>query len=266
MGAMTGPEIAPDHPAWLTLFIDVPAAAWEESATFWTAVTGTRLSARRGEHGEFATLLPPAGDACLRHQGLAAGPAGVHLDLHAADAEGLADRAVGLGATRSHDEPGFHVLRSPAGLAFCAVAHDGERELPPPTPVPGGGSTRVDQACLDLPADRYDDELAFWTRLTGWTPRRSARPEFARLRSDGGRRLNQLLVQRLDDPPPTGAAAVHLDLAAGPPSDLDAARDWHIGLGAVPVTRFERWQVMRAPGGLVYCLTGRDPVTGELSA
>lgn len=259
---MTSDAIAPDHPSWLTLFVDVPAADWDAAAAFWTTVTGSTLSPRRGVDDEFATLLPPSGDSCLRLQALRTGPAGVHLDLRAGHPEALADRAVRLGATRLHDEAGFHVLRSPAGLGFCAVTYDAERELPPPTRVPGGGSTRVDQACLDLPAYWYDAELAFWGALTGWPVVSGGRSEFARVRYDGEPRRCQLLVQRLGGDAP--AAAAHLDLAAGPTNgDLDAALAWHVECGATAVRRLEWWQVMRAPGGLTYCLTRRDPVTGR---
>ena len=45
---------------WVYAFIDRPKERFDQAAAFWTAVTGTTLSARRGADGEFATLLPPA--------------------------------------------------------------------------------------------------------------------------------------------------------------------------------------------------------------
>ena len=66
--------------AWSS--IDRPERVFEESARLWTAVTGTTLSARRGERGEFATLLPGDGDgdASAKIQAVLSGN-GAHLDL-----------------------------------------------------------------------------------------------------------------------------------------------------------------------------------------
>ncbi|MEV1201396.1 LytR C-terminal domain-containing protein [Microbispora rosea] len=54
-------------------FIDRPGDRFEEAAAFWTTVTGTRLSPRRGDDGEFATLLPASGDACVKIQAVGDG-------------------------------------------------------------------------------------------------------------------------------------------------------------------------------------------------
>ncbi|HLT10103.1 MAG TPA: VOC family protein [Micromonosporaceae bacterium] len=64
---------------WACIFIDRPCEAFEQAADFWTTVTGTRLSARRGANGEFATLLPPDGDATVKLQGVG-DSGGAHLD------------------------------------------------------------------------------------------------------------------------------------------------------------------------------------------
>ena len=53
---------------WLTAFLDFPAASFETGATFWSRVTGSSVSAARGERGQFATLIPPEGDPFLRLQ------------------------------------------------------------------------------------------------------------------------------------------------------------------------------------------------------
>jgi hypothetical protein len=50
---------------------------------FWREVTGSALSPFRGVAAEFATLLPPDGDAYLRVQRVKDDPGGHHLDLHA---------------------------------------------------------------------------------------------------------------------------------------------------------------------------------------
>jgi hypothetical protein len=39
---------------WTWSFVDRPERAFEESARFWTAVTGTTLSARRGDRDEWS--------------------------------------------------------------------------------------------------------------------------------------------------------------------------------------------------------------------
>jgi len=87
---------------WLTVFLDFPADAFGVGVAFWREVTGYRLSPSRGAAGEFATLLPPSGDAYLRVQRLLDGGGRCHLDLHVDTAsEPLAEaagRAVALGA------------------------------------------------------------------------------------------------------------------------------------------------------------------------
>ncbi len=50
-------------PAWVQVFLDVPGQAFEDSVAFWSAVTGWQPSERRGEDGQFLTLLPAAGSA-----------------------------------------------------------------------------------------------------------------------------------------------------------------------------------------------------------
>jgi hypothetical protein len=51
---------------WLTVFLDFPAGSFEAGVAFWREATGSGRSPFRGVHGEFATLLPPSGDAYLR--------------------------------------------------------------------------------------------------------------------------------------------------------------------------------------------------------
>ena len=70
---------------WMWLFLDTPRADAARSWAFWSEVTGWPLSATRGDHDEFATLLPPRGDAWLKVQAVADGPGGIHLDLDVAE-------------------------------------------------------------------------------------------------------------------------------------------------------------------------------------
>jgi hypothetical protein len=217
----------------MTAFLDLPAAEFDEAVTFWRAVTGYGLSAPRGETGEFATLVPPAGDAYLRVQRVDDGPSGLHLDLHA---------------------PGqtFEVRRSPGGLPFCLVSGT-EADRPEPSTWADGNRSLVDQVCLDIPPEIYDTECEFWADLTGWELFAGGRPEFRRLRKPARRPLN-ILLQRLDTP--GGPVRAHLDLAT---EDRDAETRRHEALGASVVAVHSGWTVMRPPAGPVYCITGRVP-------
>ena len=87
---------------WLTAFLDFPADSFDAGVAFWRSVTGYGLSPSRGEDGQFATLLPPSGDAYLRVQRVVSGAGGCHLDLHidvtVTSLDSAAARAVELGA------------------------------------------------------------------------------------------------------------------------------------------------------------------------
>ena len=124
---------------WLTVFLDFPADAFDPGVDFWRAVTGSELSAARGTAGEFATLLPPDGDAYLRVQRLAAGDGGCHLDLHVdTAAEPLAKaarRARALGARMLAPADGLIIAESPGGFTFCLVEWHGEHVVPSPQPL-----------------------------------------------------------------------------------------------------------------------------------
>lgn len=184
---------------WSTAFLDVDARSQARAEEFWAAVTDSTLSSRRGPDGEFVTLVPASGDAYLRLQRVRSGPGGVHLDLHADDPDDLARRALELGASADLPHPDLPRLglRSPGGFSWCAVPWNGEAVVPPPVAVPGGGEARLDQIALDIPADRWAAEVAFWTTLTGWTLTPSARyPEFSFLTAPGPAPL-RLLLQRL---------------------------------------------------------------------
>jgi hypothetical protein len=235
-------------PAWIQVFLDTPVDAFEEAIAFWSAVTGWTRSERRGEEGQFLTLLPPAGAAYLKVQAVD-GPAGVHLDLDSADRPVTVARALELGATPAWTYHDVEVMRSPGGLVFCHTLVDGEPSLV------RDGSTVLDQVCLDIPAARWETEVAFWSGLTGREPQEGALPEFFRLVEHGALRL---LLQRLGEP--DGPVRAHPDLAT---RDRSADTDRHVALGARVVAVHGFWTVLRAPGGQVYCLTDRDPATGR---
>ncbi|HET7477497.1 MAG TPA: VOC family protein [Dermatophilaceae bacterium] len=237
---------------WVTAFVDLPAAAFDVGARFWAAVTGWPLSERRGEQGQFATLLPPAGDAFLRVQAVGSG-GGLHLDLHTDDVAGLATRAEDLGADVTDRSAQLVLLRSPGGFRFCVTEHGGETRHPAATVWPGGRSL-PDQVCLDLPAHLADPETAFWAGLTGWALTPSDSPEFQHLRDPS--LPVRLLLQRLGAGDPGQVVRAHLDLSC---DDVDAEAVRHVGLGATLLDRRPGWTVLRDPAGLVYCATARVP-------
>jgi len=236
--------------AWTTVFLDFPVSQVAAGTAFWVSVTGGALSDRRGDRHQFVTVLPSDGDAYLRVQTVPSGPPGTHLDLHSGDQWALARRAEQLGATVVSHQDDLVVLRSPGGYVFCAVGWDGERRRPGPLGRPGAAST-LDQLCLDIPADSYDEEVQFWSTLTGWELGRGDLAEFRWLRRPRRQAL-RLLLQRLDSP----AASVtgHLDLAA---DDVDHEVARHVALGADLERRLAHWTTLVDPAGLPYCITHR---------
>jgi hypothetical protein len=239
---------------WTYVFIDRPTATAGRAAAFWGAVTGTRSSPPWGERGEFTTLLPDGADACLAIQAVG-GAGGAHPDLAVEDVPAFTARACRLGAETEARHPELTVLRSPGGQPFCVVPWRGQARRPPVLTDPGGSTSRLDQICLDVSPAAFDAEVAFWAELTGWDARPGDHREFHVLRPSLDLPVH-LLVQRLEEP---RAASAHLDLAC---SDLAAGRVRHEEYGAEFVRDGDGWTVMRDPAGGVYCLTGRDPVTG----
>lgn len=237
----------PAGPAWIQVFLDTPAHAFEEAVAFWSAVTGWQPSERRGEDGQFLTLLPAAGSAYVKMQAVA-GPAGLHLDLDSTDRPAAVSRSHDLGATHAWTYEDVEVMRSPGGFVFCHTLLDGESVLDRP------GATMLDQVCLDVPAAHWDAEVAFWAALTGREPQVGSLPQFVRLVRDGQPRI---LVQRLDEP--DGTVRAHPDLAS---ADRESDTAAHVRLGASVRAVNSFWTVLAAPGGQVYCLTDRDPGTG----
>ncbi|WP_194288972.1 MULTISPECIES: VOC family protein [unclassified Nocardioides] len=254
-----GAGIEPLRPTWATAFLDLAPGAAERVVPFWCAVTGYALSPWRGEHDEFATLLPPDGaddHLCVQRLGrLDTGPWRVHLDLTVAapgeDVGPAAVRAVALGARVQAGPEGYAVLSSPGGFVFCLVSHPGARRAAPAT-WPGGHRSVLDQVCLDVPAELWEAECAFWAALTGWELRESD-PEFRHLVRPEGFPV-RVLLQRLDDPAP--AVSAHLDLAA---DDRAAEVARHETLGARVLATCAQWTVLADPVGTAYCVTDRRP-------
>ena len=240
---------------WIWAFIDRPLERLDQAAAFWTTVTDSQLSTRRGSDGEFVTLLPRSGHSSLKLQGVR-GPGGAHLDLEVNDVPDAIDQALGLGATVVTPHPDWAVMRSPGGQLFCLTPWEGAVALPPLREHPNGTSSRPDQVCLDVAPAGYELERAFWATLTGWELHAGSRPEFDLLEPPSGLAV-RILLQRLGN---AEAASAHVDLAC---SDVEATRTWHEQCGARVVARWTRWIVMNDPTGGTYCLTARDPQTGR---
>ena len=128
-------------------------------------VARSDLSPWRGQHREFATLLPADGDPWLKVQRVG-GEGGIHLDL---DVEGplpeAAEQAVRLGAAVVGDLGDVIVCRSPGGFVFCLTRWSQEHSAR--GQARASAPSLIDQVCLDVPSSGYAAEVAFWSQLTG---------------------------------------------------------------------------------------------------
>lgn len=244
---------------WVWLFLDLPERDFDTSVEFWRQVTRSQLSPWRGEHGEFATFLPPEGDPWLKVQRVG-GPGGIHLDLDVDEPlQEAAARAVSLGATVVGDLGGVIICRSPGGFVFCLTGWSPEHHER--GQVRAGAESLVDQVCLDAPSSRYAAELTFWSALTGWAvDDPDPDDEFARLAWADGIPV-RFLVQRLGEA--EGTVRGHADLSAVDPA---AEVERHRGLGAAVEGPGDGWTVMQGPAGHRYCVTERDPRDGPPGA
>lgn len=241
-------------PFWLSIFLDLAADEYAEAVTFWRGATAYELSSVRGEHGEFATLVPLDGDPHLRVQRLLEGESGTHLDLHVDDPERAAAAAEELGATIVA-RPGHVVLRSPGGYPFCLVTERLSRPAPA-TRWSDSHRSRADQLCLDIPPSTYDRECDFWSSLTGWEIRRLDDADFDRLMTPPELPV-RILLQRCHDE--AGVVRGHLDIAT---DDRPAEIDRLVALGASVGPEHSGWTVTPPPAGPLVCVTDRDPETG----
>jgi len=243
---------------WLTVFLDFPADRFDRGVGFWRQVTGYGLSPSRGGNGEFATLLPPSGDAYLRVQRVLSGAGGCHLDLHvdtAAESLGDAtDRARSAGARVTSLGEGLTLAQSPGGFTCCLVGWHGERAVPPPLAGAAAGVSRVDTLCLDVPPGGFDRELAFWAALTGHRAHPAPVPGYAYLDGPAGWPVRLLLQQRVAAAPGDRVSG-HMDFGCTDPDALDR----HVALGARVAATEQYWTVLTDPAGREYCLVGRDP-------
>jgi len=241
------------RPFWLTAFIDYPAGEFERGTAFWTRVTGWPLSPSRGEHDEFASLVPPDGADYLRVQRLESGSTRLHLDVHVPDPEAAALAAYERGASLTRQvSAGLVVMASPAGFPFCLTSQQ-RRLRPAPARWAGGHRSRVSQVCLDIPPGVHTEEVAFWAATLGGGLRPSTtRPEFAWIEVPADFPFD-VLTQRLELSRPMGA---HLDLGS---DDRGAEVARLEGEGALVRAFRDGWTVLEAPGGLSFCVLDRSP-------
>ena len=243
---------------WVTAFLDTNADLAPQTEGYWEQVTGYRVGPRRGGSSQFATVVPPQGDAFLRVQVVGdVPPGGLHLDVHTDDIPALADRVAALSGSAQPVETGLVRCASPGGLFFCVVGDEGRAWLrPKPVEWTTGQRSLVDQVTVDAPCAAYDAEVDFWEALTGWERRPGSMPQFQSLVRPAGQPLRFLLQRRDDDDGPTRA---HLDLAC---DDVDAERARHEGFGGRTTYVGSFWRTLTDPSGRAYCLTPRDPETG----
>ena len=109
-------------------------------------------------------------------------------------------------------------------------------------------------AVVDAPRTSHQQVGRFWEAALGWPvgPGWPGHPELRSFEPDAGEPYVHL--QEID-----GDQRVHLDLEVDGP---DAFAERAAGLGAEPVAVLDRWQTLRSPGGLPFCLLpdrGRTP-------
>ncbi len=241
---------------WLTAFLDFPADEFGSEVTFWRAIAGSTVSPPRGDKRQFATLEPFNGDPHLRVQRLESGPGGVHLDLHVDDLDAAVTEARSLGSGEVHRHGDVVTMRSPGGFVFCLVPWERQKTRSRPIRWPGDTISIIDQVSIDIPASAFETECVFWQRLTGWALTDDESPAFRHLERPAHITI-RILLQRVE----SGEIGGHLDLASTHPSDeVSRHEDW----GAEVLAEFAAWTVMADPTGRRYCITSRNPRTGEL--
>jgi predicted enzyme related to lactoylglutathione lyase len=234
-------------------FVDVPAEQVACAQAFWSAVTGWPAGHPWSGHQEFASLVPPDGTAYVHVQSIG-GPPRVHLDL-LGHVDRDTPRLEELGATRGPTRDWWQVMSSPAGLPFCLCDERWPHHRPGAVSFPDGHRSRVVQLCVDVPADHYDAEFAFWRAATGWADEAVDAPEFQRLVHRAESPL-QLLVQRLGPDDGAAQARAHLDLGT---DDIAAEIARVEALGAHVLRHGDGFVALQGPGGLPFCVTANHP-------
>lgn len=116
--------------------------------------------------------------------------------------------------------------------------------------------SRLSVIVIDVPPVDHDRELEFWQAVVGQPLAQLERfPEYHGAELPGSHL--DLLVQRIGAGPARLHVDVHTDDLAAEVARLEA-------LGAKRVGEEQRWQVMRDPAGLLFCVVPDPP--GRLTA
>lgn len=241
---------------WLQAVIDVPAERFELAAEFWTTITNSSRGEIDSSHDEYLHLVPPSGHMHLELQRTDANTAGAHMDLLVDDIDAVVEQACALGATLVTQST-HAVLQTPGGVPFCVVAHNGESERAPV--IDSALPHAVDQICLDVPAEHFETDIAFWSQLTGWSVNPPRSPEFRSFDQPAHLPL-RILIQRLGDDD-TGGPRSHLDISCG--DHVAQLTERHEAAGATATEHFKRWTLLADPVDMPYCLTARPPSVGS---
>ena len=209
---------------------------------------------RQQPHACLRIGVRPRGNLLFGKRIFAAQQHDLHIDTAAESLGDATERARSAGARVTSLDEGLVLARSPGGFPFCLVAWHGERAVPPPLAGDGGGGSRLDTLCLDVPPGEFDGELAFWAALTGQRAHPAPVPGYAYLDRPAGWPV-RLLLQRREAAAPGDPVSGHVDFGCTDP----LARERHVALGARVTATQQYWTVLSDPAGREYCLVGRDP-------
>lgn len=241
-------------PVWLSAFLDFAPGEFASGASFWRAATGYELAALESD---FSALRPAAGDAYLGVHRLEVGHSQLHLDVHVGDVVATSETALALGAKVVDDShPDYLMLASPAEIGFCLVGQLASR-VPTAQTWPQGHSSRVGQACLDIPGAVYDAEVKFWAGLLGGEWKQPEPQDPLVFRAASGLAFDLRLQPSLFATFPMG----HLHIVT---DDRAAEVERLVAAGAVVRAVREHTSVLEPPGGLPVCVMDqpRDELQG----
>jgi predicted enzyme related to lactoylglutathione lyase len=227
------------------LQIDVPEPDHARVTAFWSAaLSATPIDAP----GAFTHLRDATSAVEVHVQAIGSAAARYHLDLEAADRDAEVARLVDLGARelRRFDD-GYTVLTDPSDQPFCVV--DPDAATPTPVAPRAGSRGYLDAVLFDVPVDRVEAEVGFWSQALDTGVRASDDPSWpyttlTDVRGPGGPMTIE--VQAIDGPP-----RMHVDLST---PDVAAESARLEGLGATRIAAIDTWIVLADPVGNLLCV------------
>lgn len=108
--------------------LDIPAAAYDREAQFWTDLTGWTRD--RGEADEFEHLVRPPGmplRILLQRLDESDGSVTAHLDLASDDRTAEVARHRSLGGRQTYDGRGWTTMQDPSGTTYCITDRSPDR-------------------------------------------------------------------------------------------------------------------------------------------